>query len=271
MKTICNGKRYISINMEENKIVFIGAGNLATNLAKAFYDKHIKISQIYSRTEDSAKSLAEAVRTDYTTTLEDVINDADIYIVSLKDDALIDLMPRIIAGKENALMAHTSGSLPLDIWPDSIKRKGVFYPLQTFSKQRIVDFRNIHTFIESNNSADYLLLEKLASSVTDEVSELSSEKRRQIHLAAVFACNFTNHMYALAEKLLKQYDMPFSYMLPLIEETEKKAHVLSPREAQTGPAVRYDEKIINKHLELLSNEPEMQEIYQLISKSIHKL
>ena len=257
--------------MEENKIVFIGAGNLATNLANAFYDQHIKISQIYSRMEDSARSLAEAVEADYTTILESVINDADIYIVALKDDALTQLMPRIIAGKENALMVHTSGSVPLDIWPESISRKGVFYPLQTFSKQRKVDFRNIHTFIESNNPADCALLQELARCVTNEVSELSSEKRKQIHLAAVFACNFTNHMYALAEKLLKKYDMPFSYMLPLIEETEKKAHVLSPREAQTGPAVRYDEKIINKHLELLSNEPQMQEIYQLISKSIHNL
>jgi len=257
--------------MEENKIVFIGAGNLATNLAKAFYDQHIKISQIYSQTENSARSLAEAVGSDYTTTLENIINDADIYIVALKDDVLGELMSRIISGKVNALMVHTSGSLPLDIWPDSVKRKGSFYPLQTFSKQRKTDFRNIHTFIESNNSADLILLEKLARCVTDEVSELSSEKRRQIHLAAVFACNFSNHMYALAEKLLKQYDLPFSYMLPLIEETERKVHVLSPREAQTGPAVRYDEMIINKHLELLSHEPEMQQIYQLLSKSIHKL
>ncbi|WP_321426858.1 Rossmann-like and DUF2520 domain-containing protein [uncultured Bacteroides sp.] len=261
----------MSINMEENKIVFIGAGNLATNLAKAFCDKHIKIDQIYSRTELSAKTLADAVEADYTTTLEDIVNDADIYIVSLKDDALTELMPKIIVGKEKALMAHTSGSLPLDIWPDSIKRKGVFYPLQTFSKQRIVDFRNIHTFVESNNPADLNLLKQLAGCVTDEVTELSSEKRRQIHLAAVFACNFTNHMYALAEKLLKKYDLPFDYMLPLIEETERKAHVLSPKEAQTGPAVRYDERIINKHLDLLADEPEMQQIYQLISKSIHKL
>ncbi len=257
--------------MKENKIVFIGAGNLATNLAEAFHDQHIKIAQIYSRTEDSAKTLAKAVEADYTTELEKVINDADIYIVALKDDTLVELMPQIIAGKENALMAHTSGSLPLNIWPESVKRKGVFYPLQTFSKQRKVDFQNIPTFIESNNSADNKLLKELASSVTNNVSELSSEKRRQIHLAAVFACNFTNHMYALAEKLLQQYGMPFNYMLPLIEETERKAQVLSPKEAQTGPAVRYDEKIINKHLELLSNEPEMQEIYKLISKSIHKL
>jgi len=257
--------------MEQNKIVFIGAGNLATNLAKAFYDQHIKISQIYSRTEDSARSLAEAVEADYTVTLESIINDADIYIVALKDDALTELMPQIIIGKEKALMVHTSGSVSLDIWPDNMRRKGVFYPLQTFSKQRKVDFRNIHIFIESNNPTDCALLKKLARCVTDEVCELSSEKRKQLHLAAVFANNFSNHMFALAEKLLKQYDLPFSYMLPLIEETVNKIQVLSPKEAQTGPAVRYDEKIINKHLELLSNEPEMQEIYQLISKSIHKL
>jgi len=257
--------------MEENKIVFIGAGNLATNLAKAFSDQHIKIAQIYSRTLLSAKTLADAVGASYTTNLGEIIKDADIYIVSLKDDALIELMPEIVSGKEKALMAHTSGSLPLGIWPDSIKRKGVFYPLQTFSKQRKVSFRNVPTFVESNTSEDLDLLKKLAATVTDDVAELSSEKRRQIHLAAVFACNFTNHMYALAEKLLNKYDLPFDYMLPLIEETEKKAHVLSPKEAQTGPAVRYDEKIINKHLDLLADEPLMQDIYHLISKSIHKL
>lgn len=257
--------------MEVNKIVFIGSGNLATNLAKAFFDRQIKISQIYSRTEESARLLAEAVGADYTTSLAQVITDADLYIVALKDDVVAELMPQIIAGKERALMVHTSGSLPLSIWPDSVKRNGVFYPLQTFSKQRKVDFSSIPVFIECNNPDDNRLLKELAACITNQVCELSSEKRRQLHLAAVFACNFTNHMYALAEKILKQYNIPFDYILPLIEETEKKVHYLSPHEAQTGPAVRYDEKVINKHLELLSDEPDMQEIYQLLSKSIHRL
>lgn len=256
--------------MADNKIVFVGAGNLATNLAVAFHTQQIKIAQIYSRTEQSAKALAEVVETTYTTLPEEIMNDADIYIVALKDDALLELMPRILAGKENALMVHTSGSLPLNVWTNSL-RQGVFYPLQTFSKQRIVDFKDIHIFIESNSERDYQLLADLASKISNAVCELSSEKRRQLHLAAVFACNFTNHMYALADKLLNQYDLPFNYILPLIEETERKIHTLAPKEAQTGPAVRYDEKIINKHLELLAGEPMMQDIYQLMSKSIHKL
>lgn len=256
--------------MEDSKIVFVGAGNLATNLAKAFCAQQIKITQIYSRTEQSAMTLAQAVGASYTTVPEEIVNDADIYIVALKDDALLELMPRILLGKENALMVHTSGSLPLSVWGSTL-RQGVFYPLQTFSKQRIVDFKDIHIFIESNSSRDYSLLANLASKISNEVCELSSEKRRQLHLAAVFANNFTNHMYALADKLLHQYDLPFSYILPLIEETERKIHTLSPKDAQTGPAVRYDEKIINKHLELLSDEPMMQDIYKLISKSIHKL
>lgn len=256
--------------MVDSKIVFVGAGNLATNLAKAFYARQIDIAQIYSRTEHSAMTLAKEVNTTFTTIPEEIINDADIYIVALKDDALLELMPRILVGKENALMVHTSGSLPLTVWANTC-RQGVFYPLQTFSKQRIVDFKDIHIFIESNNERDFHLLAKLASKISTQVCKLSSEKRRQLHLAAVFACNFTNHMYALADKLLKQYDLPFSYIRPLIEETERKIHTLSPKDAQTGPAVRYDEKIINKHLELLTNEPMMQEIYQLISKSIHKL
>lgn len=257
--------------MVDSKIVFVGAGNLATNLAKAFYAQQIKIAQIYSRTEQSAKLLADAVDTVYTTEPEQIVNDADVYIVALKDDALVELMPRIIKGKEHALMVHTSGSLPLNVWGDDVCRQGVLYPLQTFSKQRTVDFKDIHVFIESNNESDLQLLSTLSSHVSDVVCELSSQKRRQLHLSAVFACNFTNHMYALADKLLKQYDLPFSYILPLIEETERKIHTLSPKDAQTGPAVRYDEKIINKHLDLLSDEPMMQEIYQLLSNSIHKL
>lgn len=151
-----------------------------------------------------------------------------------------------------------------------VNRYGVFYPMQTFSKQRTVDFRQIPVFVESNSAADTQTLKDIASVLSEKVYEATSEQRKSLHLAAVFTCNFTNHMYALAAELLKKYQLPFEVMLPLIDETARKVHELEPRLAQTGPAIRYDENVINNHLQMLSDEPGMQELYRLISESIHQ-
>lgn len=183
----------------------------------------------------------------------------------------MELLPEIVAGKEGALLVHTAGSIPMSIWEGKTSRYGVFYPMQTFSKQREVDFRTIPFFIESNSSEDTELLKAIASVLSEKVYEATSEQRRSLHLAAVFTCNFTNHMYALAAELLKKYNLPFDAMLPLIDETARKVHELEPKQAQTGPAVRYDENVINKHLEMLADEPEMRELYQLVSENIHRL
>ena len=253
------------------KIVIIGAGNLATNLGKALHAKGYCISQVYSRTKSSAESLAGVLATDYVTDLEQVRNDADLYIVSLKDSALVELIPEIVSGRQNALFIHTAGSVPMNIWEGNVPRYGVFYPMQTFSKSREVDFKDIPVFLEAVNEADLGVLHEIASDLSSNVREATSEQRRYLHLSAVFACNFTNHMYALAETLLAKYNLPFDVMLPLIDETACKVHELSPVEAQTGPAVRYDENVIDKLLELLSDEPEMRELYEKISKNIYKL
>lgn len=130
-------------SIEDTSVVFIGAGNLATNLAKALYYKGFRIVQVYSRTEESARTLAQAVEAAYTTDLSSVAADARLYIVSLKDAAFVQLLPEIVAGKENALWVHTAGSIPMDVWAGKVNRYGVFYPMQTFSKQRTVDFRQI--------------------------------------------------------------------------------------------------------------------------------
>ena len=136
----------IKRSIEDTSIVFIGAGNLATNLAHAFYRKGFRVVQIYSRTEESARTLAQAVEADYTTSLASVVPDAQLYIVSLKDDALVELLPQIVAGKGKGLWVHTAGSIPMDIWKGHVERYGVFYPLQTFSKRRMVDFYDISVF-----------------------------------------------------------------------------------------------------------------------------
>ncbi|WP_294585987.1 Rossmann-like and DUF2520 domain-containing protein [uncultured Bacteroides sp.] len=258
-------------SIEDTSVVFIGAGNLATNLAKALYWKGFRIVQIYSRTEESAQSLAQIVEAEYTTDLSAVTEDAQLYIVSLKDTALVELLPKLVAGKKNALWVHTAGSIPMTIWEGYAERFGVFYPMQTFSKQREVDFRGIPIFVESNSEEDTQFLKDIASALSEKVYEATSDQRKSLHLAAVFTCNFTNHMYALAAELLKKYQLPFEVMLPLIDETARKVHELEPRAAQTGPAIRYDENVIDGHLQMLANEPEMQELYRLISQSIHRL
>lgn len=257
-------------SIEDTSIVFIGAGNLATNLAKALYCKGFRIVQIYSRTEESARALAQAVEAAYTTDLSSVAVDAQLYIVALKDAAFVQLLPEIVAGKENTLWVHTAGSIPMSIWEGRANRHGVFYPMQTFSKRRVVDFRQIPVFVESNSAEDARMLKDIASVLSGKVYEATSEQRKSLHLAAVFTCNFTNHMYVLAAELLKKYRLPFEVMLPLIDETARKVHELEPRLAQTGPAVRYDENVINDHLRMLSDEPRMQELYRLISESIHR-
>ena len=257
-------------SIEDTSIVFIGAGNLATNLAKALYDNGFRIIQVYSRTEESARALAQVVEATYTTDLSSVVTDAQLYIVSLKDAAFVQLLPEIVAGKENALWVHTAGSIPMDVWADKVNRYGVLYPMQTFSKQRVVDFQHIPIFVESNSEADTRFLKAVASVLSKQVYEATSEQRKNLHLAAVFTCNFTNHMYALAADLLEKYNLPFDVMLPLIDETARKVHELAPRDAQTGPAVRYDENVMSNHLAMLVDSPALQEIYKLMSKSIHE-
>ena len=257
-------------SIEDTPIVFIGAGNLATNLAKVLYHKGFRIVQVYSRTEESARSLAEMVEAEYTTNLEEISQDAHLYIVSLKDAAFVELLPQIASGKQHSLLVHTAGSIPMSIWKGHAERYGVFYPMQTFSKQREVDFKEIPFFIEAKRPEDVELLKAIAATLSDKVFEADSEQRKSLHLAAVFICNFTNHMYTLAADLLEKYNLPFDVMLPLIDETARKVHELKPSDAQTGPAIRYDENVINNHLTMLADAPALQEIYKLISKSIHE-
>lgn len=257
-------------SIEDTSIVFIGAGNLATNLAKALYRKGFRIEQVYSRTQASARALAEVVEADYTTDLAEVSGDAKLYIVSLRDAAFTELLPQITARKQGALMVHTAGSIPMNIWEGQTNRYGVFYPMQTFSKQREAEFSEIPFFIEANSAEDTALLKAIASTLSTKVYEATSEQRKSLHLAAVFTCNFSNHMYALAAELLKKYGLPFDVMLPLIDETARKVHELEPHAAQTGPAIRYDENVIGNHLAMLADDPQMQQVYELISQSIHQ-
>ena len=254
------------------RIVFVGAGNLATNLALALREKGFSIAQIYSRTETSARVLAEQVQAAWTTDLEKLIPDADLYITALKDTALVELLPEIVKGRESCFFVHTAGSVPIDLWKTvpGLEHYGVLYPMQTFSKARRVSFENIPVFIEAGTAEDTEILTKIARTFSRNVQAVNSAQRQALHLAAVFACNFANHCYTLSEKILAEHGLPFDVMLPLIEETTAKLRQLSPRAAQTGPAVRYDTNVMDKHIAALSGHPELQTLYRLMSRSIHR-
>ena len=249
------------------RVVFVGAGNLATRLSLEMRKSGMSIGQVYSHTSEHAKILADELGCGWTVIPEEIVEDADLYVFSLKDAVLQDVIARV--KPNNGLWVHTAGSMPISVFEGLTARYGVVYPLQTFSKSREVDFKKIPFFLEANSSEDETVLGEVARALSSDVRFLSSEERKNLHLAAVFACNFTNHMYALAEKILEEQQIPGEVLLPLIDETAAKVHVMSPAQAQTGPAIRYDENVINKHMAMLK-DPGMRNLYELISRSIHK-
>lgn len=248
------------------KIAFIGAGNLATHLAIKLFDSGHQITQIYSRTVESAKKLAERVGASYSINISEIADQADLYIFSVKDsvlEALIREMPH-----HNGLWLHTAGSMSADMFKAEMDNFGVLYPLQTFSKEKPLNWNDIPIFIEANNEEVLLKIRTLAADLSDKIYNLPSEKRIYIHASAVFACNFVNHMYDQAKRLTDSIDVPFDVLLPLIKETCDKIYSIPPHEAQTGPAVRFDTNVMQKHLDLLTDE-DASELYKLISRSIY--
>lgn len=248
------------------KIVFLGSGNVATHLAQALDALGHEILQVYSRTLGNARILADKVGAAPTDRIEELSHEAHLYIFSLKDDALagvINAMPHT-----RGIWVHTAGSISIDLFAPRAKSYGVLYPLQTFSRDREVHFKQVPFFIEGSDDEITRVLEELALSLSENVHRLDSERRAVIHLAAVFACNFTNHMYALAEEIIDEQKIPFEVLKPLVSETAHKVMEMSPRDAQTGPAVRYDEKVMQAHLDRISS-PSTRELYSLLSKSIH--
>ena len=258
--------------MATNKrIALIGAGNVATHLGRAWQQAGCTVVQVYSRTEQSASELATCLGVPFVTSLDEVCTDADIYVVAVKDAVLQELIPALVKGREAALFVHTAGSMPMAVWQGVAPRHGVLYPMQTFSKAREVDFTSVSFFVEANHQADKEALKELAGALSPKVYEATSAQRTYLHMAAVFACNFANHMYTLSARLLEKNGLPFDAMLPLIDETARKVHGLHPHDAQTGPAIRGDENVMGKHLAMLADDPEVKEIYRIISNSIQEL
>ena len=273
------------------KIVLIGAGNLATHLGKALHAAGHDMLQVFSRTMQAAETLASLLDAEPLTDIAQVRDDADVYIFSVKDSALVQLVAQLCRheadglvedgavnalrkakkGEHERVFLHTAGSMPMSVFKGMAQHYGVLYPMQTFSKQREVDFSIIPCFVEANDEFAQKQIEGLAREISGRVYQLSSEDRKYLHLSAVFACNFANHCYAISQELLEEHGIPFDVMLPLINETAAKVHEMKPKDAQTGPAVRYDENVIDKQSKLLENHPHFKKVYDSMSKSIHGL
>ncbi len=260
----------MSLNSDfENGIVILGAGNVATHLSIALKKAGFSIKSIYSKTIESAKELALKVDSYYTNEISKIPDEADLYIIAVKDEVIEEMIKHL--NLKCGVIVHTAGSISIDIFENQFKNYGVFYPLQTFSKSREIDFTNIPICIEACNKQIESKLIDLAKCLSSSVQLINSEKRKKLHLSAVFACNFANHMYSAATVILDQSGVSFDLLKPLITETAQKAIDSNPVNAQTGPAVRNDKNVIQKHLEMLKDNLELEKIYSFVSESIYSL
>jgi predicted short-subunit dehydrogenase-like oxidoreductase (DUF2520 family) len=247
--------------------VIIGAGNLAWHLGHALVDAGLEILQVFNRTPETGQSLARELNTVYTGLPGCITKKADIYIIALSDNAISDFMASDCFHTKS-LVVHTAGSVNIDVFAGTVENYGVFYPLQTFTRGKPVDFRKIPVFIEANNPHNEDTLKHLAIQLSNHVYAVDSEKRMYLHLAAVIACNFVNHLFAIVDKMLAEKQLNISLLEPLIRETVTKALQISPAAAQTGPAIRGNTKTIAKHLALLEKHPGIRELYRVLSDSI---
>lgn len=250
------------------RLNIIGSGNVAQKLIEAFQKAallgaEIELVQVFSRKKECVSHLLDLhkITDDFNALIE-----ADLYLIAVSDDAIAEVSSQLPF--HNQLVAHTSGSVALSDL-DSRNRKGVFYPLQTFSKNKTVNFREVPICLESENNADFEILEKLAQIISDSIYKINSEQRKALHVAAVFVNNFVNHLYQIGNEICVDNKIPFEILKPLIQETANKIKTLSPKESQTGPAKREDIQTLKNHSEFISNE-NYKNIYQILTQSIRE-
>lgn len=248
------------------KVVVIGSGNVAEALAQAITASDLQLQQIYARNAARGAEIAAKVGTQSTDDPSQLAP-ADLYLIAVSDRAVTDIAVALpIPG--NAVVAHTAGSVPMEALA-KYPRRGVFYPLQTFTKGRKIDFAEIPLFLEASSPEVYAQLEVFALRLSRTVFAADSERRAQLHLAGVFACNFANHMYVLGEQILHKADLPFDVLKPLIAETAAKAvSAANPATMQTGPAVRGDRTTQERHKALLADDLALENLYETITQSI---
>jgi len=244
----------------------IGSGNVATYLSIALTKNGHQISQIYSRNFNNAQTLAQKVEASAINKITDINPCVEAIILAVNDDALPTILKSLATNKQ--ILIHTSGTLPISILSSIAKQYGVIYPLQTLSKNVKINFLNVPLCVEANNVETEKTLLHIANDISNVVYKVNSHQRKTLHIAAVFACNFTNYFYAIADDLLQQNNLSFNMLKPLITETASKIIENSPKQVQTGPAKRNDKKIIESHLSALSQYPNYQLLYKLISEHI---
>lgn len=249
------------------RCVVLGAGNVAWSLAPALDDAGVEVVQIWSRTVSKSEKLAARIPgSSVARKLDEIIPDADLYILAVHDDAIASIASAL--GYRGGLWVHTSGSVDASALSPVTDTYGVLYPLQTFSHGHLTDLETVPVYVEGNNPDTELRIECIARAISSDVKLADTPRRRKLHAAAVFACNFTNHMWAIADRLLRESGSDLSVLYPLIEETSRKAMAMPPADAQTGPARRGDLRVMQGHIEALS--PDDARIYRLISNDIMK-
>lgn len=245
-------------------IIILGTGNLAQHLCHSFSEvSSINLIQVFGRNTETLKKLSTYAET---CSNPNEIKDADVYIIAVKDDAIAKVSQSLTSKK--GIVVHTSGAVEMDAI-ESVN-SGIFYPLQTFTKGKAIDFKSIPICIEAKQSSALQVLRILGEAISETVYEITSDQRKKLHLAAVFANNFTNHLYSISEDICLQEGLPFELLQPLILETAKKVQSITPKEAQTGPARRDDKKSIQNHLSLLKDKKQT-ELYILFSEAIKKV
>lgn len=249
------------------KVSFIGSGNVASHLAAVLKSIGIEIVEVYSARPENAQKFADKFNCSLAKSIAGLNKNIDLLIISVPDSRIKEVSLQI--AESEILVVHTSGITEMEVL-DSRKRFGVFYPLQTFSKKRVVDMSEVPFCIEAHNKNDFDILMDLASKISKNVNEVNSSQRKVLHLTAVMVNNFSNHMYHLAHEILENNRLSFNLLLPLIHETALKVKDVHPAEAQTGPARRNDISTMQEHMKMLIDFPEYQEIYKLLSEQILK-
>jgi predicted short-subunit dehydrogenase-like oxidoreductase (DUF2520 family) len=255
--------------VKEYRISFIGAGKVSGALCRQLYLSGCKIRKIVSRNEKDGQSLAASCNA-YWDPGYDFNDSENIIITAVPDDSLREVLGKIRCGSDTVVV-HTAGSIGLDVFPEKIIHRGVFYPLQTFTQGRKVVFSGLPFFLEAADDLSSVIMTGLVELLGGEAHFTDTDKRQFLHIAAVFTCNFTNHMFTAGQQIIDKAGLPFNVMEPLINETVRKAIDIGPDRSQTGPAYRFDKETIKKHIDLLSFSPELQKIYREITGSIIRL
>jgi len=250
------------------RITLIGSGNVATHLGAAFKNAGHRIMQVYSRNTQNAALLAYHIGAEAIDSLDNINPETDIFIIAVSDDIIATIAEQL--AQYNKLIVHTSGATDLFNLLAFTDNAGVFYPLQTFSKTKEVDFWSVPLCIEGANAVITQTLVELGQSISNNICIIDSLQRKTLHLAAVFACNFPNYLYGVAQDLLAGQNIDFALLRPLILETAQKVQNNLPPDVQTGPAIRRDQKTMLGHLQMLKDEPELEQLYRLLSQGIIK-